>query len=382
MDNTPALSQYLQEWLSLRAQWRHQTRRKETARVHLEETEDWQALRRRTYDCEWGMLNLDLSVSQWEKVLDQDGEDGLDRHDALALRDSFEALNWMGPQDKGSSPNMRLVCCWFIPYAIDVGEPPDANAPWPLGGLTDHGRPLLDDLAMSFRHALAVLPHDVRQESQLLGRSVRAKWEFCPLICAEGLRDFIVPPTEIPLWPEAAAHTLAFPTTSAEQPRIRAGCVGVTIAAPDYTSLAAARDLLMVRLMASTAQLNGPHQRFGLPYPKEQALAHAEMMQWDLNVEHVLEQPLALGSDRRHISLTVFRQAGVPVEVFAQWADCDGEDGEDDLGGGTFRCRLDSDGMLEETLVGLQRNARDEVSWSVHHETVPDPTPGAGPPDV
>lgn len=363
MDIELELSRRLDTWFASRRKVREWVARHPAIDIEDEQqAQQFYGLRNETYDCEWSLLDLGARQDAWEKALENESDH--DRADAMELRQSQPELEPVAARHQAARLGLKFSGWWFIPYAVWVGLPRPSRYPRP----PDHAQPMIARIGRAFRdHARATIPARLAAETEMIGRPTPITFQFLPCIDADRLRDFPLPPGAFEDWPEASRSALDF----LPDPRsaLRAGCVGIYLAAPDYRALAMARDLVREMVEEVAGEQADPDIRMGTLMPRAQALSEAEMMRWDLWAHKTLASPLSPGATQRHVALTVARRDGDPVRVSAVAADLEGTRtlGEP----ASFVCRLDQPQLLFDALTPFVESGRPDTGWSVHYADEP-----------
>lgn len=351
------LTKRLNEWLYSRRQMVDWMARHDGGDPALE-AEQFTELRDRCYDCEWSLLSLGARMEAWEKALE--GESDEDCEEALELRSMVAELEVFSKEQVAKRGGTTLAGWWFIPYAAWVGHP----RPTAWSHPDDHARPMIERVVKMFQVAAQTyIPEQISGEVQAVGKAMPpSTFLFYPSLDADKLRDFMVPPGPEDEWPASERGRLEF-TANPDSP-LRAGCVGIYLAAVSYKTLALIRDMVRGMLEVVAEENDEPDLYIGPMLPKRLAIQEADIMRWGLWAKHMLDAPLQKEALSRHVSLVVKRKGDDVQSIHATVADLDGNKV---LETQEFECRLESSQMLMRTISPFALHASSKVSWSVQN---------------
>lgn len=371
MDIEKELSKRLQAWFSVRRRVRELADRQEhevaTDEALSRAQEQLVQLRDQSYDCEWSLLSLGARKAVWERVLDEE-EDESNRFDAIDLRQSVPQMDLVPQAPTSAEDSLKVGGWWFVPYALWVGVA--QRVPGLAPPVQDHAYPMLKEVRRVFlSHIQDAIPSLIAEENQARGRGFRGVIKFVPWFEADRLRTLALPPGSHDTWPQEVQNAIVF--ESAPDNPLRAGCVGVYIAAENYRALASLRDMIREQIFHSLKEMSNSNLRFSNMVPKESAISEAELLRWELWAEEVVRADLAPEADSRHILFTTFVQRGQPVLLKAQYADLN--DRKTVLSDGSFECRLDTPDMLKDALLPFLEAPRTDLAWTMRTEELPLP---------
>lgn len=351
------LTKRLNEWFSSRRQMMDWMARHDDGDSAVE-TEQFTDLRDRCYDCEWSLLSLGARMEVWDRVLE--GESNEDREEAMELRSMVSELEIFSKDQAAKRMGTTLASWWFIPYAVWVGFP--RRSPW--SHPKDHAKPMLERVGRMFQEATKTyIPAQISEEMQAIGTVMPiSTFHFYPGMDADKLRNFMLPPGPVDEWPESEKGKLDF-TSSPDSP-LRAGCVGIYLAAANYKTLALIRDMVRRMLEVVVEENDEPHLCIGPLLPRKVALQEADIMRWGLWAEQMLGSPLQKDALSRHVSLVVRREGDSVKSIHATMADLDGNRV---VRTEEFECLLESDQMLMRALSPFALHVSPTVSWSVQN---------------
>lgn len=348
------LSRLLNEWLSSRRKVMDWVSRHEDFATDVEVAQ-YSELRNRCYDCEWDLLRLGARKEVWERLLESESD--VDRDEALDLRAGVADLEIVSGHQQAVKDGMSVSAWWFIPYAVWVGLP--RSSVW--GHPSDHAKPMLDRVMGMFRDAAqTIIPERISEEQQGMGHTLKATFQFVPGMDADQLRDFMLPPGSLEDWPAQDRNRLEF-TPDPTSP-MRAGCVGVYLAADSYRTLALVRDIVRDMALTVAKQSHDPHLKLGPLMPRNIAVAEAELLRWELWADQAVSSSLSEPATSRHVSFTVERSNGAPARLLAHVADLNGSDVCESE---AFACRVSTDEMLHHALNPFIESSRKDMTWSV-----------------
>ena len=348
------LSRRLNEWFSSRRKMMDWVARHDDSNPDVEVAQ-YSELRDRCYDCEWELLSLGARQEVWEKLLENESD--IDRDEAMDLRTAMPDLDIVSGRQRAFKDGLTVSTWWFIPYAVWVGLP--RNSAW--GHPVDHAKPMLDRVTGLFRDAAqTVIPERISEEQQASGNTLKATFQFVPGINADKLREFMLPPGALEDWPVQDRNALEFIPDMTSP--MRAGCVGVYLAANNYRSLALVRDMVRDMAMIVAQENHDPHLKLGPLMPRRMAVGEAELLRWELWTEQLMAAPLVAEAKHRHVSFTVERERGEPVRLLVHAADMDGQDVHASQ---RFECRVNSNEMLHHALNPFIESSRTDMDWSV-----------------
>lgn len=370
MTTPPELSRRLVAWFAARRRVREWIDHHALADGNTGIPEELRALRHRAYDLEWALLNESASKDTWDNALmlaQPDEEEGLA---AVDLRKSLEAIEILPPTSASGERGLAYARWWFVPMATWIGR----ASTLPGAPKFDHANPALLGIRDTFQKQLQASIQEFMDEAREgMGDTWRFSLHLTPFLNPEGLRKGAFLPGDYDSWgvrdkqPFAIHHPPEEPILSA--------CMGIYLATPDYRSLASVRDILLELIDRDSEEMSGENLRMGPMLDRVAAVREAELLQWELWSEEILDTPLTPGASNRQVMLLVSRHEGQPVLLEARCLDLDAAQVvRREVG--TRACRLDRDPMLfRAALEPFLDNQRADVFWTMHHAEAAAPPP-------
>ena len=325
--------------------------------------EEFVALRAKAYALEWELLNDSSTRSAWNQALSNVMADDPDWALANELRNTRENLGMLSPTSEEGKKGLTVSGWWFIPMATWVGLQSSTDR-----RDRDHARPQLQFIREAFQKRLSArMPHMLEVEAALTEADVSFALQVTPFLSIEGLRSGPLPPGVFDQWDESQKALFDIPADP-ENP-LRAACLGIYVAASDYPAFATLRDLLREELAQDLEDMSSDTVRFGMMMERVAAVEEAELLQWDLWADEVVDAPLHSGAEMRHIVLTVFRKEGLPQWLEGTFRDTDAQ--SNTILSGSMECRLGGgDSMFHDALEPFVANQRGDVFWTLHNRNV------------
>ncbi len=369
MNKTQELSKMFLAWFAARRRVREWIENEAMADVDAEgvnttaDPSQFVTLRRKAYAIEWELLNHPASRETWETALETIQADEPDWALANELRKTRDSIDMLPPNSSDGKRGLKVSGWWFIPVAAWVGKQPKDPSLRPASG--DHALPQLNLLREQFHQRLAKsVPDLIETDARLTGENWAFSLQLTPFLNPEALRAGAFLPGDFDAW--SAEQRAPFEMPPAPDNPLRAACLGIYLAAPDYQTLATIRDLLRDQMDEDLKAVSGEQVIFGPMMERSAAVDDAELLCWDLWVDEVIDAPLHPKANTRHIVLTVTRDQGYPVRIEGKFLDTDTNTNQV-WDSGVMACRLEKDEtLLFDSLGPFVSNQRPDVFWSVH----------------